>query len=196
MKHSEQVNELFAALSKFQGELDNAIKCSAGHGYKYADLAECINVAKAPLAANGLSVVQMIGQSGEHQTLITMLCHSSGQYLQSEFALVNATLMGGAGKNPAQVLGSAITYQRRYAYTAILGMAQEDDDAAVCAPSKKLTQTPYIRAKLNRIIAERGYTVDEVQTHWQCDLNKLNDAELNTAIKNVESWDKNEKANG
>ncbi len=198
MQHSEQVGELFAALSKFQGELDNASKSSAGHGYRYADLAECINVAKAPLAANGLSVVQMIGQSGEHQTLITMLCHASGQYLQSEFVLVNATLMGGAGKNPAQVLGSAITYQRRYAYTAILGMAQEDDDAAVCAPSKqaKFTQTPYIRARLTQAVRDKGYTCDEVQTHWQCDFNDYTDAQLNTAIKQIETWTKKETVNG
>ena len=191
MQHSEQFNELFAALSKFQGELDNASKNSAGHGYKYADLAECINAAKAPLAANGLSVVQMIGQSGDHKTLITMLCHSSGQFLKSEFILVNATLMGAAGKNPAQVLGSAITYQRRYAYTAILGMAQEDDDAAVCAPSKqsKVTQTPYIRAKLNRLLQDKGYTQQEIQLHWNCDLNNYSDAELNTAIKQVATWD-------
>lgn len=196
MKHSEQVNELFAALSKFQGELDNAIKCSAGHGYKYADLAECINVAKAPLAANGLSVVQMIGQSSEHQTLITMLCHSSGQYLQSEFIMVNATLMGGAGKNPAQVLGSAITYQRRYAYTAILGMAQEDDDAAVCAPSKqvKVKQTAYIRAKLRRTIQDKGYTEQDIQAHWNCNFDDYSDAELNATIKQIESWDNRQTA--
>lgn len=132
-KLSEQTNELFAALSKFQGELDNASKSKQGHGYKYADLAECINIAKAPLAATGLAVSQMLGQSESgKQTLITILTHSSGQYMMSEFDLVDATLMGGAGKNPAQVLGSAITYQRRYAYTAIIGMAQQDDDAASC----------------------------------------------------------------
>lgn len=127
---SDQVNELFGALSKFQGELENAPKDKAGHGYKYADLAMCINTAKPVLAANGLAVSQMLGMN-EHgkQTLITILTHSSGQYMMSEFVMVEASLMGGAGKNPAQVLGSAITYQRRYAYAAIIGLAQEDDDA-------------------------------------------------------------------
>jgi len=130
MKMSDQVNELFAALSQFQGELENAPKDKPGHGYKYADLAMCINTAKPVLAANGLAVSQMIGMN-EHgkQTLITILTHSSGQYITSEFVMVDANLMGGAGKNPAQVLGSAITYQRRYAYAAIIGLAQEDDDA-------------------------------------------------------------------
>lgn len=130
MKISDQVNELFGALSQFQGALENAPKDKAGHGYKYADLAMCINTAKPVLAANGLAVSQMLGMN-EHgkQTLITILTHSSGQYMMSEFVMVEASLMGGAGKNPAQVLGSAITYQRRYAYAAIIGLAQEDDDA-------------------------------------------------------------------
>lgn len=131
MKMSNETNELFKAFSEFQGELDNASKGKQGHGYKYADLAECINTAKPFLAKHGLGVSQMLGMAVDgSQTLITMLTHSSGQYLSSEFKMVEAVLAGGSGKNPAQVLGSAITYQRRYAYAAIIGLAQEDDDAA------------------------------------------------------------------
>jgi len=131
MKLSEKTGELFKAFSSFQGELDNASKGKQGHGYKYADLAECINTAKPFLAKHGLGVSQMLGMSDTgKQTLITMLTHSSGQYMSSEFVMVDAVLAGGSGKNPAQVLGSAITYQRRYAYAAIIGLAQEDDDAA------------------------------------------------------------------
>ena len=138
MKMSEKTSELFAAFSKFQGELVNANKGKEGHGYKYADLAECINVAKPHLATNGLAVTQMLGANAEgKQTMITMLTHSSGQWISSEFVMVNAVLQGGSGKNPAQVLGSAITYQRRYAYAAILGLAQEDDDAASVSGSHK-----------------------------------------------------------
>lgn len=131
MKMSDKLNDLFAALSKFQGELENANKGKQGHGYKYADLAECINVAKPHLAANGLAVSQMLGANDQgKQTMITLLTHSSGQWISSEFVMVDAVLQGGSGKNPAQVLGSAITYQRRYAYAAMIGLAQEDDDAA------------------------------------------------------------------
>lgn len=131
MQLSEQTNELFKAFAAFQGELDNASKGKQGHGYKYADLAECINTAKPFLAKHGLGVSQMLGMSPNgKQTMITMMTHSSGQYMSSEFEMVDAVLAGGSGKNPAQVLGSAITYQRRYAYAAIIGLAQEDDDAA------------------------------------------------------------------
>lgn len=131
MMMSDNTAELFSALSKFQGELDNASKNKKGHGYKYADLAEVINVAKDHLANNGLAVVQLLGSNEiGKQTLITMLTHSSGQYMRSEVVMVDAVLSGAGGKNPVQLLGSAITYHRRYAYAAIVGLAQEDDDAA------------------------------------------------------------------
>jgi len=129
MNQSEQLNELFTALSKFQGELGNASKSKQGHGYKYADLAECINMAKEPLANNGLAVTQLLTQLNGNRALLTMLTHSSGQYISSAVELEAASLQGGAGKNPVQVLGSAITYHRRYAYAAIIGLAQEDDNA-------------------------------------------------------------------
>ena len=133
---SDQVNELFAALSKFQGELGNVSKNKKatvnkqGASYGYADIGACIDAAKPHLVSNGLAVSQMIGMNEVgKQTLITILTHCSGQYMMSEFVMVEASLMGGAGNNPAQVLGSSITYQRRYAYAAIIGLAQEDNDA-------------------------------------------------------------------
>ena len=186
---SEQTSDIFTALAKFQGELENASKSKAGHGYKYADLAQCINCAKEPLSKNGLSVVQMLGQQGERQTLTTMLTHSSGQWIRSTFTLVNATLMGGAGKNPAQVLGSAITYQRRYAYAAILGMAQEDDDAAVCAPvAAKPQQSPHLAPVLRKAITDKGYGVGNVEASWGRKISTMNDNELQGAISNVQAW--------
>ncbi|AUR93861.1 essential recombination function protein [Vibrio phage 1.189.B._10N.286.51.B5] len=128
---SKETSELFKAFSAFQGELDNASKGKQGHGYKYADLAECINTAKPFLAKHGLAVSQMLGSSSDgKQTLMTILTHASGQYMWTEFVMVEAVLAGNSGKNPAQTLGSAITYQRRYAYAAIIGLAQEDNDAA------------------------------------------------------------------
>lgn len=138
MDKSEKLNEIFTALSKFQGELCNASKSKAGHNYKYADLSACINACKDLLAENGLAVSQMLGGSSEGQTLTTMLTHSSGQYISDCCVLPTAVLSGGGGKNPVQCLGSSITYMRRYSYCAITGLTQEDEDAAghVKAPKK------------------------------------------------------------
>jgi len=137
MKISENVTDLFAAVSKMQGELTNASKSKKADQYKYADIAECINTAKEPLEKNGLSVIQMLGNDEKGTTLITILSHSSGQYIGSEFVIEKAVLHGGAGKNPAQTMGASITYMRRYAYAAIIGLAQEDEDAKDCRPDKK-----------------------------------------------------------
>ncbi len=139
MNNSEQLDKIFKALSKFQGELENASKNvqKQGISWKYADLAECINVAKPHLAANELAVTQFMGMYDGKQSLTTMLTHSSGQYISDEVQLPAAVLHGSSGKNPVQVLGSAITYVRRYNYAAIIGMAQEDDDGCSANGAKE-----------------------------------------------------------
>lgn len=143
MDKSEDSKDLFAALSKFQGELDNATKGPKKQGltYQYADLAACINAAKPHLLNNGLAVIQLLGMNDNKHTITTMLTHSSGQYISSESDLPQAVLHGSGGKNPVQVVGSAITYMRRYCFAAITGMAQEDDDGGACA-STKVKQSP------------------------------------------------------
>jgi hypothetical protein len=52
----------------------------------------------------------------------TIMLHVSGQYISETLSLPVA-------KHDAQGIGSACTYARRYAWAAICGLAQEDDDA-------------------------------------------------------------------
>ncbi len=164
MKMSEEKGELFKAFSKFQGELQNAKKDKAGHGYKYADLGACIDVAKSVLAKNGLAVTQMLGMAEDgKQTMITMMTHESGQWMSSEFKLVEAVLAGGGGKNPAQQLGSAITYQRRYAFAAIIGLAQEDDDAAMCQQGRT-KQVPPPQFNADEYLSVAAKAISEAKT--------------------------------
>lgn len=126
---TEKRAELFSALSKMQGELTGAFKAKSGHGYNYADLAQCIKTAQEPLKNNGLAVIQLLNETERGTELETVLTHESGGHMSSSFLMAKAVLMGGGGKNPAQAMGASITYMRRYAYTAIIGMAQTDDDA-------------------------------------------------------------------
>ena len=97
MEMSEATSEIFAAFAKFQGELSNATKSKSGHGYKYADLAQCIETAREPLLNNGLAVTQLMGQSEKGATLTTMLTHSSGQWIRDSFVMEKAVLQGGGG---------------------------------------------------------------------------------------------------
>jgi hypothetical protein len=123
MQHSEQINELAAALAKAQGEIEGASKSSANPHFKskYADLAACWDACRAPLSKNGLAVVQMPSHEEGVATVTTLLTHSSGQWMRSEVSVK-------PGKPDAQGLGSAITYLRRYALMAVVGIAPEDDD--------------------------------------------------------------------
>ena len=125
MLKSEQVNELAAALAKAQGQIEGAKKSSSNPFFKskYADLAECWNTCREALTANEISVIQMPEEINENGRLniTTMLAHSSGQYISS-------TLTMTVTKLDPQAIGSAITYGRRYALAAMVGLAQEDDD--------------------------------------------------------------------
>ena len=123
MEKSENINELATALAKAQGVMQNAKKDSENPFFKskYADLATVIDAAKEPLYKNGLSVVQLTSSDGESVKVNTLLLHSSGQWIGETLSLKPV-------KGDPQGLGSAITYGRRYAYSAIIGMASEEDD--------------------------------------------------------------------
>jgi uncharacterized protein (DUF3820 family) len=125
IKTSEKTNELFAAFVKMQAEL-SGVKKTANNPFfksKYATLEDTINAAKGPLDNNGLAISQMLSKTAEGDTsLVTLLVHTSGQFISSE------TILPVSKKNDAQAAGSSITYFRRYAWQAALGMSVEDDD--------------------------------------------------------------------
>lgn len=127
VSRSEGIGKLAAALSKFQSEVDNPTKDSQGHNYKYADLANIFNAVKKPLANNKLSVCQMLGSGPQGVSVTTILMHESGEYIQSEYSIPQETSSRMSGPQQA---GTTITYARRYALAACLGIAQQDDDAA------------------------------------------------------------------
>lgn len=124
METSIAINELAAALAKAQGKITGALKDSANPFFKskYADLASCWDACRAPLSDNGLSVIQMAEtmDSGALR-LVTTLAHESGQWMRGEFWVTPKD-------DTPQALGSALTYARRYALTALVGIAQVDDD--------------------------------------------------------------------
>ena len=120
---SDQINELAMALSKVQGEMSSAIKDSSNPFFKskYADLSSIWNCCKEPLSKNGLAIIQTMDLKEGQNVLITTLAHASGQWMRSCLPILNE-------KNNAQGLGSAITYMRRYALSAIVGVTCDEDD--------------------------------------------------------------------
>ena len=96
-------------------------KVGRSYTYTYADLGTVIDAVRPVLAKHNLAVMQDV-TSGERQVWVqTVIMHSSGEV--RSFGPVGMP----AGDTP-QTLGSAITYCRRYALLAALGIATEDDD--------------------------------------------------------------------
>ena len=120
---SEQINELAAALAKAQGQIQGAVKDSTNPAFKsrYADLASVWDACRVALSLNGLAVLQGPALVGQGVSVTTRLLHSSGQWAES-------TLVLPMDKATAQGAGSAITYARRYALAAMVGVAPDDDD--------------------------------------------------------------------
>jgi hypothetical protein len=128
MNRSESVADIAAALSKFQGETNNAFKAKQGHGYNYADLAAILEQSRPLLASNGLSVVQMpFDAPSGFIGIETCILHVSGQFIEQGYSM---PVPDNKRNSMAQNFGSAITYARRYALAAALGIAQTDEDAS------------------------------------------------------------------
>lgn len=134
---SEAIGELAAALAKAHAEITPPTKGKTAkiesqkgsYSYKYADLADVIECYKAPLSKHGLAIAQTMKPDGGLILLTTTLLHSSGQWIGSDYPI--------ASYPRPQEQGSAITYARRYAVTALLGIAAEDDDDGAAAQHAK-----------------------------------------------------------
>ena len=141
--HSEAIGELAAALAAAQGEMTAASKDATNPHFKsrYATLASVWDAIRGPLSQHGLSVSQVLesAENGVGVAVRTMLLHSSGQWIASRY------VMPITDKLTPQAMGSAITYARRYALSAIVGIAPDDDDdgnAASVTPARHEAPSP------------------------------------------------------
>ena len=116
------MKEIFKALSKFQNLVPVIHKGTQGYGYSYAELSKIIPIINPILAECGLSYTQL----GEGTKIVTVICHwESGETLESEFDIPQGVQL--KGMNDFQVMGSAITYIRRYALSSALGLITDKD---------------------------------------------------------------------
>jgi len=124
MKTSETLDKIAPALCKAQNEMAGAKKDSTNPFFKakYADLSSVWKACKDALHLNGLSIIQSPISENGRIGVTTMLLHSSGQYVVDEYTL------GVKKENDPQADGSSITYARRYALAAFVGICPEDDD--------------------------------------------------------------------
>ncbi len=132
-------SELYKALAKAQGEMQNADlnKVNPHFKAKYADLASVMSVVKKPLADNGLAIIQMPIRSEPGTCAVrTILAHESGAEIVEDYSMPVA-------KETAHAFGSVISYIRRYVISSICCVvADEDDDANSAVASEPVRKKP------------------------------------------------------
>lgn len=124
---SERVDEIAAALVAFQSEVHDPHKTASNPFFssKYVPLEDLLAAVRPVLNKHGIALTQWRVGKG----LVTMLLHSSGQYIFGHAEML-------IGKMDPQGMGSATTYERRYSASSALGVASDPDDDAEKAMSR------------------------------------------------------------
>jgi hypothetical protein len=195
---SEEIGKLATALVKAQAEVESALKFSTNPHFSapYADLTSVLTAIKPALAKHGLAMVQYPGYGGDVVTMITVLVHESGEWLQSPVASIPITK-----KDPHGAM-SGITYLRRGCASSLMALiADEDDDGNAAVGPKPTKQTkPTVdfakmdeamkaqKATLNKqYLAERldtlGALIDACEQHGGVDAKGLKAAQTVVAAE-------------
>ena len=128
MNHSESIVNISQALLKAQKELEDPKQTAENPFFKskYAPLVDILKMARPIFNKHGITILQDI----QGLTVSTIFLHESGEWIQQG----GITLI--PEKETPQAGGSAITYARRYAISAALGIASEEDDDNQSLPDK------------------------------------------------------------
>lgn len=119
------MKNIYKALADFQQEVPVILKDTSGYGYKYADLPAIFEVINPLMKKNGLGFYQSVNGT----QIKTVIFHSeSGETLESNTDIPQGVQL--KGMNDFQVLGSAITYIKRYALSSLLGLVTDKDTDA------------------------------------------------------------------
>lgn len=138
--------KLAEALAKAQAEMPVVPRSRTGQvgprRYKYADISDILQIVVPVLAKHGIALTQPLATAEGHTVLRTEL-HGFGEIIQSAMPI-------DVPADP-QKFGSLLTYYRRYALSALVGVASdEDDDGEATKPETPKAEHPSTR----RLIAE------------------------------------------
>lgn len=116
------MKNLYKSLASLQQEVPVILKDTSGYGYKYADLPAIFEVINPLMAKHGLGFYQAVNGT----KIKTVIFHiESAETLESDTDIPQGVQL--KGMNDFQVLGSAITYIKRYALSALLGLVTDKD---------------------------------------------------------------------
>jgi ERF superfamily protein len=132
---SESIGTIAAALAKAQAELTNPEKSfvatirspfprEGDRTFRYAPLSSGLDIVRKSLGRHEIATIQAtaIDKDAGLLRLTTVLAHSSGEWISSEWPVCQITDIASA-----QRMGAALTYARRYALFTLVGIAGEDD---------------------------------------------------------------------
>lgn len=157
------MKNLFKALAGFQQECPVILKNTQGYGYVFADLPAIFDKINPIMKKHGLGFSQLI----QGTQIETILFHSeSGESIKSLTDIPqNVSLKG---MNDFQVLGSAITYLRRYSLSSILGLVTDKDTDAGGEQKKiVLTEINPNFTKIKDALSKGTHTMEQVKAKYE-----------------------------
>ena len=125
MRKSETITELSKAFAKMQKELEQPFKNANNPFFKskYVPLENVVDSITKASSKHGLSFTQFpSSDENGNVTVGTMVMHESGEWIEYDPIRLKPV------KNDPQAVGSAITYAKRYALSAIFGITSDNDD--------------------------------------------------------------------
>ncbi len=165
MNKSDSIKEIATALGVFQSTVpaipmngQAAIGKNGDRKYKYATLTDIIKTISDTLKSSGLSFTQLVNAD---LSVSTILMHTSGEWLSSTVKMQPVDFKGNENKSP-QAAGIVITYSKRYALTAILGISGDEDidgdipEDEQPKTKKESTKTPALisQERYNKLLSE------------------------------------------
>lgn len=163
MKTSDSIIEIAKALLEVSREMPSIKKKStasiktakASFSYSYADLPHILEIVKPVLEKNNIVVMQDAPAIDEnHINIQTLIIHTvSGEWIKSIVTIP----VEDNNKSELHGLGSAVTYGRRYALSAALNIASEEDtDGAASQPKGSRVDFDKIKVALKTMTIEQS----------------------------------------
>ena len=185
MKKSETITELSKAFAKMQMELEQPLKNANNPFFKskYVPLENVVDSITRAASKHGLSFTQFpSSDENGNVTVGTMVMHESGEWIEYDPICLKPV------KNDPQAIGSAITYAKRYALSAIFGITSDNDDdgneaTQLGKATPKAVPNKQVRATNNKIpkevvkaykdgiqsVIDRAGKTDGSITRWFCE---------------------------
>lgn len=169
MKKSDSISELAKAFAKTQQELKQPLKDAENPFFKstYVPLENVAESIAEAATKNGLSFSQEPSFDDNMVTVTTLVMHSSGEWIEY------APLKMKPVKNDPQAFGSAITYAKRYALSAIFGITSDKDDDSNEATQ---LQKPQRQQKTTRTAQTKQYISAEKVKQYEDDVEAIIEA--------------------